>query len=385
MAPVDEASILAPTSAQIDLSALRHNVAVVRNLAGDAGIIGVIKADAYGHGALPVAMELVAAGVDRLAVATVSEGIRLRRAGIRARILVLSPVIPGTLPAYSSHQLGVTVSAIEVAEEVAAFAGPDRPLETHLMIETGMGRIGTRIPQVERAVRLLTTTRGVELESIWTHLATADDLNPDYTTIQLERFSEAIRSVRDAVRFTHVANSAALINHRHMLGLDEHTLVRPGISLYGLSPSPELDQAASAGLRPVMRLRSVVGQVKVVNEGESISYARRWIAPGKRVIATIGVGYADGYPRNLTNRGHIGIGGHLYPVAGTVCMDMTMLDAGEPGAAPPISPGDEAVIFGTGGPSCFQVAHAAGTISYELTCRVGPRVPREYLNASTSM
>ncbi len=374
----------AATRAEIDLSKLRHNVKLIHARAVRAGIMAVVKADAYGHGAVAIARELQRSGVSRFAVATVWEAIELRQGRIQDPILVLSPAIPGTLPLYEAHGLGVTVNSLEVAEDVAEFVRPDHGLEVHLMIETGMGRIGTRIENVERAVRLLSSRAGIRLESIWTHLATADETASDYVELQLDRFARAIHTVRDSAPFIHVANSGALLNHHGLLDLGERSLVRPGIALYGLSPSPEFDQAAAAGFRPIMRFRTVVGHVQEMHDGESVSYARRWVSEGDRVVATVAAGYADGYPRNLTNKGKMGIRGRLYPVAGTVCMDMTMLDIGRSSETPQVHRGDEVIIFGDGGPSCFDVSRAAGTITYELTCRVGQRVPRDYLHPGSS-
>ncbi len=371
------------TRAQIDLSALRHNLAVMRGLAGEAGMIGVVKADAYGHGAVPIARELSSLGVERFAVATVTEGVKLRAAGIEEPVLVFTAALPQNLQAYADNDLGVTIASLDVAEEVARFAGSVRPLEVHLKVDTGMGRIGVQPSALERVAGRLMGSRGVDVASVWTHLATADEPESDYVEQQLEVFSQAITHLRDDVRFTHVANSAALLNHRHLLDLDRRSFVRPGVSLYGLSPSADVDLAADAGLRPVMRLVSVVTHVKRVPSGASVSYSRRWTATGERTVATVGAGYADGYPRILTNRGHIGIGGRFCRVAGTVCMDMTMVDAGA-GALPDIVPGAEAVLFGEGGPSCFEVARASGTITYEIACRVSARVPREYHGAGAS-
>lgn len=373
---------LALTCAEIDLDALQHNVRRVRELAGDAGIVAVVKADAYGHGAVPIARTLASCGVERFAVATIPEGVQLRKAGVAGRILVLGSPLPETLPAYAAYDLDVVVSSDATADAVIDSGLHAIPLQVHVKIDTGMGRIGLRPEDAETTVRRLQHAAGVQVVALWTHFATADEPNNDFVERQLDLFRRTIRPFRDDVSFIHVANSGALLNYRHLLELDQQVLIRPGISLYGLSPSPESDQAYEAGLHPVMRVVSKVTQVHFLDEGASVSYSRRWRAETERHIGVVGAGYADGYPRLLTNRGTIGIRDRLLPIAGTVCMDMTMVDLGPSNEAASAEVGDEAVLFGAGGPSCFSVAREASTITYEIVCRVGRRVPRVYRAAS---
>ncbi|MDX1547407.1 MAG: alanine racemase [Rhodothermales bacterium] len=368
-----------PTVAEIDLDALRHNVRVVRERAGDAALMGVVKADAYGHGAVPVARALVAAGVGRLAVATVPEGAALRAAGIDAPLLVFAAPLPGFLPAYVRHGLEVTVPSLEAAEAVVRTAQEAGPLRVHVKVDTGMGRIGVPPAEAEAVVRRLERAPGVTLTGLWTHFATADEPGSAFPAEQLRRFEPVLRTVAEAFEHIHVANSGALFAVPESTEpLGARALARAGIALYGLLDLP----AAREQLHPMMRLVSRVMHVKTVEPGTTISYGRRWRAERRTRIATIGAGYADGYRRLLSNRAEIGLGGRRYPVAGTVCMDMFMVDLGPPeGPGGAVAVGDEAVLFGQGGPSAFEVAAWAETITYEVTCGVSARVPRVYLGA----
>ncbi|MFW5973674.1 MAG: alanine racemase [Bacteroidota bacterium] len=363
----------------INLNALRHNLARIRAMADRAEVMAVVKADAYGHGALRVARTLAQEGVRRFAVARIEEGVKLRDEGIDGSILVLGAPLPHQLPLYARHSLGITVSSSEVLEAVLKLSPSlSEPLETHVKIETGMGRIGISPQRAAGAVERLDGATGIDLASVWTHLATADEPDSAFVEKQLAIFDETVFPFRDAVAYVHVANSAALLNHSDKLDLSEGTVIRPGIALYGLSPSGTTDQALAAGLRPVMTLVSTITHVKEVAEGESVSYSRKWRAASPRRIATIAAGYADGYPRRLTNRAEVGIDGRRFPVAGTVCMDMTMADLGSSNGPAAIRPGTTATLFGGDGPSCFELARLAETITYEIVCQVGARVPRVY-------
>jgi alanine racemase len=368
----------APTRAEISLAAVTHNLQVIKRLAGNASIMAVVKADAYGHGARRLATHIAESGVKDFAVATIPEALDLRDAGVEGSILVFSPPTDAELGIMESAGLDLHVSSLSRAETIASRGYSGR---IHLKVDTGMTRVGVHLNEVEHAVRLLEKSPGIELHGIWTHLATADDRGSPFAEIQIERFRAAIASVRDSFACTHVANSGALLNHREQLDLDASVLVRPGITLYGLSPSPEVDLAAQHDLRPAMRYVSRVTRVQKVDRGTSVSYSQRWYADDQTNIATVQAGYADGYPRILTNKGRVSVRGREYPVAGTVCMDAFMIDAG---ADTDVAFGDEVILFGPGGPSCFEVARRAQTITYELTCRVSSRVPRAYIQGNHS-
>jgi alanine racemase len=378
-----------PTRAEISLGAIRHNVALLRDMAGAATIMAVIKADAYGHGAERIGPFLESLHVDCFAVATLSEAQALRAAGIRGRILVFAPPVEAELPFFADLDLDVNVTSLEIATLLSEHRFSGR---VHLKVDTGMARVGVAPEEVERALDVLARTPALKTEALWTHLATADEVDSDFVAIQIDRFEEAIAPFRDAAPFTHVANSGALLNHRHRLTLNDRCMVRPGITLYGLSPSPETDQALREGFKPAMRLVSRISHVHDVDADTTVSYSRRWRAERATTIATVQAGYADGVPRSLTNRGFVGVGGRLLPVAGTVCMDALMVDAGtisagetDPVRTEAVRIGDEAVLFGTGGPSCFEVARAAGTITYEITCRVSSRVQRTYTTTEADL
>ncbi len=350
---------------------------MLRRHAGQAALLGVVKANAYGHGALAVTRTLQNLNVRRFAVATVPEGIYLRENGIEDPVLVFASPLPPFLAAYARYDLGVTVSSRDVAEAVAVTARHEGPLRVHVKVDTGMHRIGIAPEEAEAVTRLLERAPGIELTGLWTHFATADEDDPFFAKVQMDRFEAVVKAVGDAYRHLHVANSGALLQLPRSVAQPGRLLARTGIALYGLMADERL--AATAGLQPLMRFASRVTQVKTIQAGESISYGRRWTAPGPRRIATVGAGYADGYPRLLTNRAEVGIQGHRYPVAGTVCMDMFMVDLGPPeGPGYYVEAGEEVTLWGEGGPSAFDVARWAETIPYEICCGVATRVPRFY-------
>jgi alanine racemase len=368
--PIQE--IASPTYAHVSLDAIAHNITLLRSLAGRATIMAVVKADAYGHGARRIAPYLQGLGIERFAVATVAEALELRMAGVSGRILVFAPAIPDEVPLLNDAQIDANVTSVRQARLLASqgFRG-----YVHLKVDTGMTRVGVATDEVGLALDHLGGSSTITVDSLWTHLATADDEESDFVEAQLERFETAIAGVRRSVPFVHVANSGALLNHRHVLALGDGVIVRPGITIYGLSPSPDRDQAGENGFRPAMRLVSRVSHVRDVSAGTTVSYSRRWTAPVDTRIATIQAGYADGVPRALTNCGEVGLRGVRRPITGTVCMDALMVDVG---SEVEVQAGDDAVLFGAGGPSCFEVARRAGTITYEITCRVSGRVQRVY-------
>jgi alanine racemase len=355
----------ARTWATVDLDALQHNV---RALAGRARapVMAVVKADAYGHGAVPVARAALAAGAACLGVGTPDEALDLRAAGVDARILILGPTAPAWLERVAAAGCEVTVGGVGDIAAVGRLSGQVRP-RVHIEVDTGMTRGGTTLAALPEAVAAAARA-GVEVAGVSTHLACADDPDPAATRAQLARFAEAVRLVR--TRFpsalAHAAASAGL------LGVPDAALdlVRPGIALYGVPPAPHLN----AGLRPVMAVRSRVARALRVPAGTPVSYGATYRTSTATTIVTVPVGYADGYPRQLSGRGVMVLDGRRYPVAGRVCMDSTMLDVGD--AA--VRQGDEVLVFGEALPAA-EVAAAAGTIAYELLCRVGPRVPRVYL------
>lgn len=378
--PVAPDPRLTPTRATVNLAHLRHNARVLQSLSHGAPLMGVIKADAYGHGAVQVARALRDAGVRHFAVATVSEAVRLREAGLDDRILVFAAPLPDYLPAYATYDLDVTVPSAAVADQVAALARTHSPVRAHVKVDTGMGRIGLTPADAPEVIRRLLQAPGVSVVGVWTHFASAGDPSGAFTREQLALFDGVLRRLDGLDEPTlHTASSSAMLNVPESVHAFDRTLVRTGLALYGLNSRTEL--AAETGLRPVLRLTSRVTHLKVVEPGTTISYGRTWRAERRTRIATVGAGYADGYVRLLSNRAEVGLQGQRYPIAGTVCMDMVMVDLGDPdGPGGGVEIGDEVVLFGAGGPSAVDLARWAETIPYEVLCGISARVPRVYID-----
>jgi alanine racemase len=361
-----------PTVAEVDLEAVRHNIRVLRP--PDAELMAVVKANGYGHGDVPVARAALDAGATWLGVALVEEGIRLREAGIEAPILVLTESPPGAHK--DALEAGLTPTlysrpGLEGVVEAARALG--RGAAVHVKVDTGMHRVG--LPP-DRALRMAEEARqeGLEIEGVWTHLAVSEEPEHPANVAQLEAFGVVLSELAAAgirPRYRHAANSGAT------LALPEAhlDLVRVGIAAYGISPGPKV--AGRVDLHPAMSLRSRVAFVKRVRAGEGVSYGLRYAPEREATIATIPVGYADGYLRSLSGGGEVLIGGKRHPVAGTVTMDQLMVDCGDD----PIDRGDEVVLFGAQAGqriTAEEVAGWAGTIGYEVVCAVNERVPREY-------
>ncbi len=367
-----------PTRAEIDLAAIASNVQIARRLAGSATeVMAVVKADAYGHGVVQVARTALTAGATWLGVAIPEEAVALRSAGIRSRILVLGPIAPEQVPVTVAHDLDQCVSDLSQAtalSRVAASRGC--AVRVHVKVDTGMGRVGLPPRDVLRAAERMAGLPALRLAGLMTHFAESDADDPTFTREQFARFEEVARTLRAAgveIPLRHAANSAALVRHPETR-LD---LVRPGIMLYGCSPCPTR-RPGDPRLASALRLRTAVSRIADLPAGGSVSYGRTFVAPRDMRIATLPIGYADGLPRLLSGRGHALVRGRRVPIVGRVCMDMTMVDVT---AVPEVRPGDDTVLIGRQGAeeiSADEVADLAGTISYEVLCRIGPRVPRVY-------
>ncbi len=374
-----------PTFAEIDLAALRHNFEEVKKTVPQGcGILAVVKADAYGHGFMDIATELEKLGVSAFGVAFLAEGIQLRKSGIDRPILILGGIYPGQEKKCIGFNLSTAVFTLEQARLLNYVAGKlFRKARIHVKIDTGMGRLGISHEEAPAFFRKLAGMKHIELEGIISHFASADELNDggrSFTARQVETFGRVVEIARSEgfdPRYVHIANSAASFS----LELPFCTMVRPGIVLYGALPSPDFE--GRMDLRPVMQLKSRVAMLKWVEPGTSISYARRYTAQDKTLIASVPVGYADGYSRALTNRGEAVVRGKRARVSGTVCMDWIMLDVTH---IEGVSVGDEVVLLGCDRlGNCIraeELAAWAGTIPYEIFCGVSKRVPRIYLNAS---
>lgn len=370
-----------PTRAEIDLESISHNAALIKETVGArVALMAVVKADGYGHGAVPVARAALAGGASRLAVAMVEEGAALRAAGIGAPVLVLGRTPPAQVSEAIGLDLALTLVTLADAEETAAAARrAGKRVRVHVKVDTGMGRLGFPVadPRTQGEIARLCRLSGLEVEGIYTHFAVSEE-DRDFTLLQLERFHDLLDRLRsEGIGFPlrHAANSGA-IWHVPESHLD---MVRAGISLYGYHPA---GAAAAAG--PVARLRralawkTAVAQVKEVPAGTTVSYGRTYVTSGVARLATLPVGYADGYNRGLSNRGQVLVGGVRAPVVGRVCMDQIVVDVTHAGA---VRPGDEVVLIGAQGGdelTADDMAAWLGTISYEVLCAIGKRVPRFY-------
>ncbi|SPF05049.1 alanine racemase [Streptomyces sp. MA5143a] len=368
--------------AEIDLDALRANVRTLRALAPGAALMAVVKSDAYGHGAVRCARAAVEEGAAWLGTATPEEALALRAAGLPGRIMCWLWAPGGPWREAIEADLDVSVSGLWALREVtdAARAAGARA-RVQLKADTGLGRNGC---QPEDWAELVTEALAAEAEGlvtvtgIWSHLACADEPGHPSITAQLGLFREMVahaegRGVRPEVR--HIANSPATLT----LPESHFDLVRAGIALYGISPSPELGSSADLGLRPVMRLSASLALVKHVPGGHGVSYGHHYVTPGATTLGLVPVGYADGIPRHASGTGPVLVGGKWRTVAGRVAMDQFVVDLG--GDEPAV--GDEVVLFGAGDdgePTAEDWAKAAGTIGYEIVTRIGTRVPRVYVN-----
>nr|WP_258096774.1 alanine racemase [Salinibacter sp. 10B] len=369
----------------MDLAALRHNVRRLQAEADGADLMAIVKADAYGHGAIPIAEVLQEEGIQHFAVARPSEGVQLRNAGLTGRILVLGAPFPNHLSVYTEHDLDVTVSSFETANAAIEQGRPHAPVRVHVNVDTGMGRIGLSPEEASSVIADLADARGVTLAGIWTHFATADEPESTFADTQLSHFEELLDGLDQGIHPEHIhtANTGALLTIGTRSQRFHAPLVRTGIALYGLTAHRKLH--SQLDLRPVMRLRARVTQIKTVAPGTPISYGAHWRAPCRTCIATLGVGYGDGYPRLCSGRASVRIGGEKRPVVGTICMDMCMVDLGPPDQSPAqdVQVGDEAELFGASAPTLYDVAEWAETIPYEICCGISPRVPRRYVDDST--
>jgi alanine racemase len=365
----------------VDLDAVTHNTSLVRQLSGEAEVCAVVKADGYGHGAVPVARAALAGGATSLAVATVEEGEELRDADITAPVLLLSePPADGMCDA---RRAGLTPTlytpeGIAAASRAAASGGSD-PWPVQLKVDTGMHRVGARPEDVVDLARAVLDA-GLVLEGTFTHLACADEPDRPENATALARFDAVLRALRDVgvePGRCHAANSAAVLT----LPAAHHDLVRPGIVLYGIEPAPGL--AAAVDLRPAMSVRAEVTLVKAVAAGEGVSYGWHHVFERDAVVATVPLGYADGVDRRLgSSGGEVLIGGVRRPIRGAVTMDQFVVEVTD---GPAVRPGDDVVLLGTQGTASITArewADRLGTIPYEVVSRFGPRLPRRYRGAA---
>lgn len=372
-------TITRPVWAEINLDAIAHNVREIRRItSAQAKIMAIVKADGYGHGAEMVARTALENGAERLGVAILNEGLALRQCGIEAPILILGYTPEEEASLLVENDLTQTVFSLSLAQAISEAAVKlGKKAKIHLKLDTGMGRIGIVPEEVIDFVQNLFSLPNLEVEGMFTHFAVADEIDKTYTEEQFSKFMEAVKSLEQAgirLPIYHVCNSAATIDLSHM-HLD---MVRPGIILYGLYPSPNVKKERIV-LRPAMSLKAKVGQVKKVVKGSSVSYGRRYVAENERVIATLPLGYADGLTRLLFAKGRALIQGQRVPLVGRVCMDQCMVDVSH---LTNLKAGETAVLMGCQGEECIpveEIAEQIGTINYEVVCMLSKRVPRVYL------
>ena len=362
-----------PTWADISLTAIAHNVGLLAELVRPADLCAVVKADAYGHGMVPVARTAVEAGATTLAVALVDEGRRLREAGIETPILLLSEPRPNEFAEVVELRLIPTVYQGEgLAAAAAAAAAAQQRLPVHLKVDTGMARVGAPPAEVMMLADAITERDWLELAGVWTHCAVADEPDNPFTSYQIEQFNHLLSRLQaighhDFSR--HLANSAVAMAHP----AGRFDMVRCGIAIYGIPPSPALDGCLP--LQPAMTLTTEVSMVKTIAAGTPVSYGHHYTAPAATQLATIPIGYADGWTRRLgVAGGEVLIGGRRRPIAGVVTMDQTMVDCG---LDHPVSPGDEVVLLGPQGDdeiTATEIANRLDTVAYEIICQLGRRV-----------
>jgi alanine racemase len=372
---------LRPVWAEIDLASIKHNITEIKRRVGNTPIIGVVKADGYGHGAVEVSKVLLNNGVSALAVATLSEAIQLRNAGITVPVIMLGLTpwhYQKILIEYDITPVVASYSDTRALSALAVEAGTT--VDVLVAVETGMGRIGL-MPSKESVNEIIGINNlpNIRIKGIFSHFSSADEKDKSYTFQQIENFNRFYQDLEAAgisIKFRTHANSAATMEVPEAW----FDAVRPGIILYGCYPSNEVDKSLLS-LKPAMTLKASIVFLKRVPAGTSISYGRKFVTERESVIATIPIGYADGYPRLLSGKGRVLIHGQYAPVVGNICMDQCMVDVTD---IPNVKKYDEVVLIGTQGDKTIladEIAEKTGTINYEIVCRIGKRVPRVYINA----
>jgi alanine racemase len=364
------------TRAEINITSLRHNFEGIRKKIGfKVKVMGIVKANAYGHGIVEVSRSLEEFGIDCLGVGFQEEGIFLRNHGIKIPILVLGGVLGDQIRQFLEYDLDITVSSVEIAEriEMEVKTNNNRRARVHLKIDTGMERIGVHSSNAPQFIERVLNLKHIDVLGIYSHFATADHKDKTFANEQLSRFKEIIGYLDKAgidIPFKHIANSGAILD----MPESYYTMVRPGIMLYGIYPSRETSE--SIFLEPVLSFKSKVVFIKEVPAGRSISYGREYTTNKLTRIATIPVGYGDGYSRRLTSRSEVLIRGKRYSVVGTVCMDQLMVDIGLDDV---IHVGDDVTLIGVEGKefiSAYNIADKLGTNPYEVLTGITARVPR---------
>ncbi len=368
------------TWAEINLDALAHNLREIRRITNpNAQIMAVVKADAYGHGVKECAGALLENGADRLGIATLYEGIELRRLYPDVPILILGSSMENEAEELVKNNITPNVYTFSMAKALSDAAVKfNKMVKVHIKLDTGMSRIGFFIDdssneEVLSEIKKISELPMLEIEGIFSHFSTSDEANGDYTHMQFKRFMGVCNALKECgidIPIKHICNSAGIMMYPEY-HLD---MVRPGVILYGMYPSDDVDKT-KIDLKYVLSLKSSVTHVKNIEPGRGVSYGKEYIADGEAKIATVPIGYADGYLRQLANNAKIAINGGLYPIAGRICMDQCMIDVT---GVNNIKRGDEALIFGDGAVTVDDIAKWLGTINYEVVCMLSRRIPRVY-------
>ncbi len=364
--------------AEVNLNHIRDNYNLIRDKIGkDVKILAVVKAEAYGHGMMPVSKLLAENNVDYLGVARVKEAIQLRKGGISCPILLFGPFSPTQIDTVISYQITPTVYTLELANAINRGARRRNIThKVHLKIDTGMGRVGIWHEQALELTRAIFKLPNIELEGIYTHFPSADEQEKDFTYQQIDDFKQLINRLEKQgiiIPCKHAANSAAILDIEESY----FNLVRPGLMLYGIYPSRHV--LRDLVLKPAFSLKTTVTYLKNISPGRSISYGREYVAKTPTVVATLPLGYVDGYSHLLSNKSSVLIKGRRAPIAGRICMDQMMVDVGK---IEDVKVGDEVVLIGSQGTQEIkieEIADACGTISYQVLCWINQEVPRLYL------
>jgi alanine racemase len=368
---------LRPTFVEIDLARLAENLHLIRQKVTPAKVMPVVKANAYGHGLVPVAQHMLANGADALGVAILDEGIALRQAGISAPVLVFGGVLDYQVPAYLQHNLTLTVTCVENLQGIDEAARKMRTkAKVHIKVDTGMGRLGVPYYEAEKLLEASLHCAYVQVEGIYSHFANADAADLSYASLQVERFNHVLtfyekRGLPYPVR--HMANSGAILQ----LPEAYFDLVRPGIMLYGVYPSKETRRTVL--VRPALTWKTHAVYSKVIPANYPVSYGSTWQSDHAVRILTLPLGYGDGYFRSLSNRGQVIVGGKKVPIVGRVCMDQCMVNLEDDTA----EAGEEVLLLGEGQEQAItadDLADLVGTIPYEILTNINGRVPRVYVN-----
>lgn len=368
-----------PAWVEINLDNLVYNARQIKNKVGDKDIIGVVKADAYGHGAVEVALTLLKNGFTKLAVAILDEGIELRKSGIKCPIMILGITPDFLFEDLIKYNIEPTIACYEDASSLSKAAVKyNKTVKVHIALDTGMGRIGflTNDESVDTIYKI-SKLPNIEIESLFSHFSTADELDKTYTNFQFDEYKKFYNKLVDKkvkINMKTIANSAAIME----LPFTYFDEVRPGIIIYGYYPSNEVDKN-KLNVKPVMTLKANIVHLKTLDEGKYIGYGRKFKTSRKTVIATLPIGYADGYSRRLSQKSKVIINNKLAPVVGNICMDQCMVDVTDVGE---VSVGDEVILMGEKENLKFNadsIASILETINYEVLCMMSRRLPRIYI------